>query len=73
MTIQSIFRTNRKLKLTLIYFLSVTLMLVFNKIDATSYIDFLKWSLGLYAGSNAISKLGNKKTVIHNHKDTLVE
>ena len=67
------FKRNRKLKLSLIFFLTATILIVVGKIGSTEYLDFLKWELGLYAGANAIGKLGNKKTVIHNHKDTLVE
>lgn len=58
--IETFLSKNRKLKLTLLYFFVVTVMLIISKIDAVQYIDFLKWSLGLFAGANAVQKIGRK-------------
>ena len=60
---------NRKLKLTLLFFLTVSVMLFFGKVSSQGYLDFLKWTLGLYVGGNALSKIGGKKNVTHNHYD----
>ncbi len=48
---------NRKFKLTLLYFITVTIMLIIGKIGEETYLQFLLYSLGIFAGANAMQKL----------------